>query len=205
MPMLVMLSSRERTIAITTVLAVVGVIAYWFVVQPLMNWNDKLADDAQKVELEQRKAKTLVKTNREMTARWRQIKAAGLKDDSSEAESLLRNTVGAWAQETRLALSSVQPDTGPARTGRGKNDKLDLQEFALKVTGSGTMQTVVAFLHRLETAELPIRVRELQLTPKRENTDDLSLVVKVSTLYRAAEPRPAADPTLSTAQRKEEP
>ena len=67
-----------------------------------------------------------------------------------------------------------------------------MREITFQAAGTGPMSAVARFLWRMETAPFPLRVEELQVGARREGTDDLSLQLRVSTLYLAAEQqRPA--------------
>jgi len=52
------------------------------------------------------------------------------------------------------------------------------------------MNAIARFLWRVETAGIPIRLKELQLGSRKEGTDDLTLQLRLSTLYQAT-PSPA--------------
>jgi hypothetical protein len=50
------------------------------------------------------------------------------------------------------------------------------------------MYAVSRFLWRVETAKVPIRVKEMQLGSRKEGADDLTLTLRLSTLYQAPQP-----------------
>jgi hypothetical protein len=80
-------------------------------------------------------------------------------------------------------------------------DKRSLQEISFRAAGTGSMSAVSRFLWRLEASKVTIRVKELQLGSRKEGTDDLTLQLRLSTLYQAPEPPapPAPDATESPA------
>jgi hypothetical protein len=53
--------------------------------------------------------------------------------------------------------------------------------------GTGNMRAVARFLYLAETTTLPLRIRELQIGSRKEGTDDLSVQLKLSTLYMGLE------------------
>ena len=54
----------------------------------------------------------------------------------------------------------------------------------MRVTANGGMAAVAGFLWRVESAKLPLRIKDVQIGG-REGSDDLSLQMQVSTLYLA--------------------
>jgi len=117
--------------------------------------------------------------------------AGGLKRDPAEAESQILQAVGDWARDAGLKMSSVKPERMP--------DKRSLQEISFQAAGTGPMNAVARFLWRLETSKVPIRIKELQLGSRKEGTDDLTLQLRLSTLYQAPEP-PAPSPADAPAE-----
>ena len=115
-----------------------------------------------------------------MEQEWKEMLQAGLKRDVSEAESQVLHAVRNWSQESGLALASLKPER-VARDG-------ELQEIMFRVAGPGSMRSVSRFLWQLQTAALPLKVEELQLGSRKEGADDLSLQLRISALYLAAEP-----------------
>jgi hypothetical protein len=82
-----------------------------------------------------------------------------------------------WSQEAGLKITSLKPERLP--------DKRSLAEISFQATGTGNMNAVSRFLWRIETAKVPIRVKELQVGSRKEGADDLTLQLRFSTLYQA--------------------
>jgi hypothetical protein len=187
------LSKRERLI-VTATLAVVALLALdRYVVSPLMECCDREAALKESRLAEIQRGRDLLDRKREITPKWREMIASGLKRDPAEAESQILHAVGDWAKDAGLKLSSMKPERLP--------DKRSLQEISFRAAGTGSMSAVSRFLWRLEASKVPIRVKELQLGSRKEGTDDLTLQLRLSTLYQAPEPPapPAPDATESPA------
>jgi len=168
------INKRERTIGIVAG-AVVGLLLLdQVLITPLLaRWTD--ADD--KIELatmDRNSAEDLIFASERANGQWSRMIGTQLHRDASEAESQVLNSVREWAQEAGMNLSSVKPE----RTEKEK----DFFKITFRATGSGGMAQVGRFLWRLETAPLPIRVSELTLRSRQENTDNLSVNLNVSTL-----------------------
>lgn len=106
---------------------------------------------------------------------------------SGAAESQVLHALGRWAGETGLGLVSLQPER--------LTEETLLPEIEFRASGTGSMATVSRFLWRLETAEIPLRIKGLQLTSRKDGQDDLSLQLTFSTLYVPTDEtdRPAAE------------
>ena len=61
----------------------------------------------------------------------------------------------------------------------------------VQAAGTGSMNAVSRFLWRVETAGIPLRVKEMQLGSRKEGADDLTVQLRLSTIY-APGARPAA-------------
>lgn len=173
------LSKRERRIALATllVLAVLGL--DHFLLTPLQERRAETATQQQQALDGLERARAIFDRNRHLTPEWQEMLEAGLKAGPAEAESQILHALRQWCQETELSLSSLRPDK---TTDIGK-----LREVTFRASGQGGMAAVAEFLWRLETSPLPLRVTELHLGARKEGTDDLSLQLHISALCQAAD------------------
>lgn len=170
------LSKRESVIAVGALLALSLLAADQYVLTPLMDSYAAMESEKQRLVLELQSAARLFRRRRLMARRWEEMTAGGLAADSSVAEGRVLHAVRDWAQETGLTLSSLKPERGEERQ--------ELGEITVLASGTGPMRSVARFLWRVESAELPLRVREMQIGSRTEGTDDLSLQLSLSTVYR---------------------
>lgn len=103
----------------------------------------------------------------------------GMRRDPAEAESQILRSLRNWSAEARVALSSQRPERSA--------EKSELPEITVHVAGTGSMATVSRLLWLIETVRVPIKIEMLQLGSRKDGTDDLSLHLKVSTLYVPSE------------------
>jgi hypothetical protein len=102
------------------------------------------------------------------------MQKGGLKVDPSQAESQALHAVLDWAGAADLNLASLKPE----RTSQeGK-----FQVISFSVTGNGSTPAIARLLWAMETATIPVRVNDMQITPRREGTDDLSVRFSISAL-----------------------
>jgi hypothetical protein len=185
------LSKRERFIIAAAVIVVALLVLDRYVVSPLLECCDRAAALKESKLADIQRGQDLLARNREIGPKWREMIAGGLKRDPAEAESQILHAVGDWARDAGLKMSSVKPERMP--------DKRSLQEISFQAAGTGPMNAVARFLWRLETSKVPIRIKELQLGSRKEGTDDLTLQLRLSTLYQAPEP-PAPSPADAPAE-----
>jgi hypothetical protein len=171
------LSRREVLIVVVAVLSVGLLAADRYVITPIMESGEALENERLRLMGELENAARLFERRRLMARRWQEMRAGGLVSDPSDAEGRVLQAVRDWAQEAGLAVSSVRPQRAEQDSGIG--------EITVLAAGSGPMRAVARFLWRTETTALPLRVRELQIGSRAEAQDDLSLQVKLSTLYWA--------------------
>ena len=183
------LSKRERYVVAATIIAV-SILVLDRIVTPFMERRAQTEAQRQNLLREMERAMNQFARRRQMEQEWKEMLEAGLKRDVSEAESQVLHAVRNWSQESGLALSSVKPER-IAQEG-------ELQEITFQAAGTGSMRSVARFLWQLETAPLPLKVKELQLGSRKEGADDLSLQLRISALYLPAEPQPST--AVSTGQ-----
>jgi len=176
----VVLSKRERYIVAATIIAVSLFVLDRCIVTPFLARRRQIELARQDLLREMQDAINQFVRRKQMAQEWKDMLASGLKSDASEAESQVLHAVRDWSEECGLSLSSVKPER-IAREG-------DLQEIMFQTAGRGSMRSVAQFLWRLETAALPLRVKELQLGSRKDGAGDLSLQLRIATLYLAAEP-----------------
>lgn len=119
----------------------------------------------------------LLRKQRRMEKEWNDMLQRGLKSDPAEAEQQILQSVRQWAIDAGLAITSLKPDR-VVRT-----DKTQLVK--LNATGTGSMASAAKLLWSIETAQIPLKVDELQLNSRKEGTDDLAMTLSVSTLWVA--------------------
>jgi Tfp pilus assembly protein PilO len=174
------LSRRERLIAVVLLSAVGLLVVDRYVWTPVAEYRDELAADRAEALRELERATRLFRDRREHARSWNEMLAAGVSDDPGAAESRLLHQVREWAAESGLTLSSVRP----ARETRDPR----FHRITLHATGTGNMRSVSQFLWRLERAETPLNVSEVQLSSRRDGQDDLMLTIRISTLFLNPEP-----------------
>jgi hypothetical protein len=181
----VVLSKRERYIAVTTVVAVGLLAVYYGLVSPLLDRKSDLDEKVKNAELQRDRDNRLIDDSHRLGPVLAQRLAGPVKKSASEAESQMLKSIGEWAHDARMMAPSIdKPD-------RGEREK-DFAKMTFRASATGTMSQIGNFLWRLHTSSIPVRVSEMTLTTHKEATDDLTLQLTISTIYLASDTEKAA-------------
>jgi len=182
----VILSKREKTIAYVTGTTVGLFLLNYVAVAPLMAHRDDLVTKVQHARSDLSNAQHTVSHGKVMNKRWAEMTKAGLTSDTSTAEAQAQNALNAFAADARLPLTSNRPE----RTERAKL----FNQITIRATATGSLSSIGRFLYRIQTSEVPMKVRDFQINSRKEGTDELTLQLGVSTIALAP-PKPAARTT----------
>lgn len=176
------LSKRERfgLIAAVAVVAILG-LDRW-ALTPLLAARTKANHDRDALNADVRTAQDLQKLGVEMNSRWNDMVKSGLKPDPTGAESQIMHAVRDWSEEAGVSLTLLKPDR--------QTEKTRLPEITFQASGTGNLKALARLLWRVQTASIPIKATEVQVTSRKEGTDDLTFQVRLSTVYSPGPPGP---------------
>lgn len=191
------LSQRERFIATVTAIVVGALVLYQFIIDPQLT---RIADLDSQIEIastDTERAAQLFTSSNSATKKLNTMAGSGLRRTDAIAESELINNTRQWAQESGIAGWGIKRE----RTEKEK----DFTKLTYRVNGTGGMAQIGRFLYHIQTARIPIRVADMTINSRRDGTDDLAIVLSISTIYLdpAAEPsqrRPGATPARAGAE-----
>ncbi len=168
-------SKREKLILWLTIAALAALVLDRYALTPLLDARAALA--ARKAGLTAKKieADNLIARRDRLAGTWENMLADGMKDNASEAESQALRALRDWSALARLRLTELRPERSSGKEA--------LPQITIHFTGLGSMEDVRQMLCRIKTAAIPMKITMLQLGSRRGGTDDLSLQLKVSTLY----------------------
>jgi len=171
----VILSKRERYIAIGASTAALVFFLYQYMFNPLWERRAQAQSDSGSSRMKLQKIRSENNRNRATELKWEEMNKAGLRLDANTALGQLQHAAQQWAQEARLSISH--------RGDRPLVVEKRFQKIVLHVSSqSATMESISRFLWRVNTSGLPVRVTDLQIRPKREASEELTLEVAISTL-----------------------
>jgi hypothetical protein len=173
------LTKRERIIAIATLSAACLFAFDRFALTPYMAQRQFLSDERATVTQQMDSAADLFARQRKLRPIWADMQAGGVALDTSSAESQALHALIDWAQSARVNLTAVKPERSTQQE--------QFQVIGFRIVATGSMQSISRLLWSIETATIPVRVTDIQITPRKEGTDDLSVQIGVSTLSRLPE------------------
>lgn len=169
------LSKREKLIAIVASIALAIPITDRLAVRPFLAHRESLKQQAAELETQLTSAELTMRRRRALQETWGIMLERGVVSTEGESERMLLTALQRWSQDSGFALATRRPDQ-VIREG-------DLRETIIIATGTGNMRSLARFIYLLETSELPVRVRDLQLTARRDGADDLSMQMRVSGIF----------------------
>ncbi len=173
------LSPKERNLAIGAGAAIVLLIAYFYVIGPYIAQREQINQDLQTAKDAQASGLLNLKMQKTMTPVWNNLKEnGGLKVDPTLSSLQARYELNDWADKSGVLLLDVSEK--PAEVGKFTNAKFEQQIF--NVTGTGTQWNIENFMWAIENAPIPMRLSEVQITPQKEDTNDLTVHLIVSAL-----------------------
>jgi Tfp pilus assembly protein PilO len=176
------LSPRERLIAIGVAVCVGAYAVDAAVVGPLRKRLDEATTDVERDRAADKKGQDLLNNQMRAQQLWNRMAGSTLKTDMPSAESQLLAKVRDAAQGAGLTLESFKPG--------GSDRERDYQRIVYRAAGVGNMSQVRRFLETLRTADIPLKVTDVQIESRKDGTDDLSLSAGIATIY-ALPPEPA--------------
>jgi hypothetical protein len=172
------LSKRERIILIVTAVVVGALVVDKVIFGPVKGRLDEMKVQRDLLVAEVAEARSLFERQRLLAPRYKTMLSDGFRNDT-EAESRVLRALRQWSDATGVVLSSVKPERVASDQG--------LKEMTFVVAGKGTLRSVAQLLYQIETAALPIKVKNMQLGLASEGTDSMSLQLRLSALYLGAE------------------
>jgi hypothetical protein len=170
----VVLSKREKYIGIGAVTAVALLLLDQFVLSPYFDELDQLGRDSDKAVQQISDNNDLFARQHKLQKVWTDMQTGGLQVDESKADSQAQLAMLQWAQGADMAVTAL-------KTEHVTQEKaFEVLSYDVTVTGStpGLARLIWAF----ETATIPLRVNEIQISARPENTDNLTVRMNVSTL-----------------------
>jgi len=168
-------TQREKIIIAATIAVLCLLVLDLYVLTPVLDEREAVGARKQRLLGRFAEATSLLERRRLLGRKWDQMLADGMKQDPVEAESQLLRSLRNWSDDAGVSLSSLRPE----RSG----EKTELPEITVHAAATGSMWSVTRLLHRIETARIPVQVKMLQLGSRKDGADDLSLHLRVSTLY----------------------
>jgi hypothetical protein len=168
-------TEREKRFALFTAVIVGLAIFYFFVVEPLDARYTRAANGAAEARAELESATRLFDRRVSLRREWRSLAGDTIVDDPAVAEGRLLDAVRTWADDARLNLTSLNPESAP----RIDDVPEAFGVVVVRATGSGSRDTILAFMLEVEQSTLPVRVSEVRLDPEADDSRGGTLTLRL--------------------------
>lgn len=185
------MTKRERNIAIVVGAAVGLFMLDRVLISPLLASRADLNNQIAAAKLAFEQDKTLISRRADLESKWRQNQTHGLVFDSTSALSQLSNTINQLATEVGMREMQITPSANPiqpAKPGGKSGEKVKgFLKLSCRFNANGSMQQISSLIWRLQNANVPMRITELEIKTEREMFDDLVVSLTASTIFIAPE------------------
>lgn len=171
------LSRREKIIGLVTGIVVGALILDQLIVSPLLERLDNALTMIQQHQEDLEQAESTFKSDLAARRRWKQMVGNGFKADASAAEGQLLDRVRDAAQRSGINVQSFKPERSEKVSG--------FYRITIRVTATGNASQAARFLYLLQTDTIPLKVMDLQISSRKDGTDDLAIQMGVSTIFDA--------------------
>ncbi len=183
------LSQRERYIAIALGAVLLLVVLWTVVFSPLEAWSAQIDTDKQAALDQQQKDERLFADQKRLEKVWEDMKKGGLMDNPSDAQTQLHQAVTDWAVQSGVFVSNQTNETPQV-----VDQKSGFVQAGIKVTCAGTTSGIAKLLYQIEVAKIPARVHQVTISSRKEGVDELQLDMNLTTLcvvpVRQSNPNP---------------
>jgi len=183
----VVLSQRERFIAIALGGVLLLVVLWEVVFSPLDDWSKQINTDKELAIKQQSDDQRLFADQKRLTKVWDEMQKGGLMDNPSDAQTQLHQAVTDWAVQSGVNVSNQTTET-PVAVGDSKSGFV---QAGIKVVGFGTTSGIAKLVYQIEVAKIPARVHQVTISSKKEGADDLQVDMNLTTLCVVPVARPS--------------
>jgi Tfp pilus assembly protein PilO len=168
---------RKRILVLAAIVCVAAVAGDRLLLSPLQNLWTARSERIAELEKSLSKGRLLVDREQAMKERWQDMKRRSLPADMSVAEDQMLKSVGRWARNSRLGVTSLKP--------RWTDDEDDFKKLEFRAAAQGGMESIARFLYELETDPLPLKVEDMEIAARDESGSALALAVRFTGLVLA--------------------
>jgi hypothetical protein len=141
------------------------------VISPLtQSWKDRARQIAE-LEKTISQGSSLRSRGGNVRARWEDMKANTLVEDSAERKLL--EAFQRWSDKSNISVSSIQP--------QWKREE-DHSALECRANASGRIDALAHFIYELEKDPMALRIESMEITSRDESGQTLSLGLQVSGL-----------------------
>jgi hypothetical protein len=171
------LSKREKLIGIVAGVIIGALALDQVLITPMFTRLDAANTLIARHEEERLRGDSIMTSDLQARRRWKEMTGNGFKADASAAEGQLLDRVRDAAQNTGLNVQSFKPERSERIGG--------FYRITIRVTATGSTSRVARFMHALQTSTIPLKVMDVQISSRKDGTDDLAVQLGVATIFEA--------------------
>jgi hypothetical protein len=168
------IKNRQQLLLIIALAALGLFAADKLLITPLQaSWkarSARIADLTKKVT----EGRALISRAETLRTRWEGMQTNTLPVDLSQAEQKLLKGVDTWAQESRISVTSINP--------QWKRAENDFRIVQCRVEATGSLNAVTRFLFNLEEDPMAVRIENLELSARDAEGQQLAVGLQLSGL-----------------------
>ncbi len=168
------IKNRQQLLLILALVAVGLFAADKLLITPLQaSWkarSARIADLRKKVT----EGRALIAREDTLRSRWDNMQTNTLPDDLSQAEQKLLKGVDTWSQESRISVTSINP--------QWKRAEQNFRTLQCRVEAAGSLNAVARFLFNLEQDPMAVRIENLELSARDAEGQQLAVGLQISGL-----------------------
>jgi hypothetical protein len=176
------IENRQRFLAIVAIAGIALLASDRLIISPLATrWKER-SDRIAELKNSVSHGAQLLDREQTIRARWEGMMTHTLSDDTAEAENEVLQAFERWSQESRISISSIKP-----QWRRNHDDYMTLE---CRADAFGSIQAVTRFLYEVERDPLALKVEAVEIAPRDNDGQQLSLGLQVSGLVLSLQEQP---------------
>ena len=193
-----MARSRRENLLIIGVSVAVGLFALdRYVWKPFNQKRDDLAVQHERSLAKIGENRAVFNKERDLRKVWSELSAAGLETHPADAERMMLHALRGWTKEAGVGQVSLRPERSNLR---------GFVKVGVDVKGTGPTASLAKLLWAIESAKMPVRIENVQVTPtstKEGGGDEVQIQLTISRLCAVDEVQQkksgSARPTMAAA------
>lgn len=149
---------REHVLIVVTLFCLGALVGDRLVLTPMLEAWENRAQRIVQLRSDLAKGETLLRREREIRRRWREMQRDALPADISLAEGMVLKAVDRWVTESGVTLQSLKP--------QWRQFEEPYQTLECRAVAQGGIEAIARFLHELEGDPLSLRVEDLEIAAR---------------------------------------
>ena len=166
--------NRQRLLIILTVVAIAVLATDRLVFGPLTKLWKARSERVTELRKEVTEGTLLLQRETSLRARWSDMRANTLSNNTSLAEQQLLKAFDTWSQESHVSITGITP--------QWKRDQDDYMTIECRVDASGDLATLSRFLYDIEKDHLAVKLESVEISSRDNSGQELAMGLRISGL-----------------------